>query len=139
MDIYEATQALLADAAYGANVTFIQLTYDEQTDTYQIPDYPAVTWIYSNMTPQVTHSGNSGLYSVLLDVELWGDLDDVAKYQAELTEAINAVRVTVENVVFTLILSEVRNIVDLGLDCKHTFMRFGGMVGVYEGGGDESR
>ena len=132
MDVYEATQALLAEAADGANVTYIQLTYDEQTDTYRIPDYPAVTWLYSNLVPIVTHSGSCGLYRVLLDVEIWGDLDDVAKYEKRIIAGVNAQRISVENVVFTVVLLESRDIVDLGIDCKHRFMRFTGMVEVRE-------
>ena len=132
MDIYEATQAVLAEAAEGANVTYIQLTYDEQTDTYQIPDCPAVTWLYSNLVPLVSHSGNTGLHNVLLDVEIWGSLDDIANYEKLILSALNARRKKVGNVIFTLILNESRDIVDLGIDCKHRFMRFGGMIGVYE-------
>ena len=132
MDIYEGTQAVLADAAPNANVTYIQLTYDEQTDSYIIPDYPAVTWLYSNLVPVVTHTGGSGLYRVLLDVEIWGSLEDVALYEKLITEAINAKRVKVENIVFTVIILESRDIVDLGIDCKHRFMRFNGMVEVHE-------
>lgn len=132
MDIYEGTQAVLADVAPNANVTYIQLTYDEQTDSYIIPDYPAVTWLYSNLVPVVTHTGGSGLYRVLLDVEIWGSLEDVALYEKLITEAINAKRVKVENIVFTVIILESRDIVDLGIDCKHRFMRFNGMVEVHE-------
>ena len=132
MNIYEATQALLTEAAQGANVTRIDLTYDEQTDTFLLPDYPAVTWLYSNLVPVVTHTGGSGLYRVLLDVEIWGSLEDVALYEKLITEAINAKRVKVENIVFTVIILESRDIVDLGIDCKHWFMRFNGMVEVHE-------
>ena len=133
MDIYEATQAVLADAtAPDANVTYIQLAYDEQTDSYIIPDYPAVTWLYSNLVPVVTHTGGSGLYRVLLDVEIWGSLDDVALYEKMITDVLNAKRVKVENVIFTVIIMESRDIVDLGIDCKHRFIRFNGMVEVRE-------
>ena len=131
MDIYEATQAILESAADGANVTYIQLTYDEKTDSYLLPELPAVTWLYSELVPQVSHSGNTGLFNVLLDVEIWGSLDNVAEYEKMITAALNAKRVTKENVVFTIILQDSRDIVDLGIDCKHRFMRFRGLVGVY--------
>ena len=132
MNIYEATQALLTEAAQGANVTRIDLTYDEQTDTFLLPDYPAVTWLYSNLVPQVTHCGPSPLNTVLLDVEIWGSLEDCAKYTDQLTEAISGKRIKVENVVFTINIFESRDVVDLGLNCKHWFMRFNGMVEVHK-------
>ena len=132
MDIYEATQAVLESAAVGANVTYIQLTYDEKTDSYLLPDLPAVTWLYSELVPEVSHGGNSGLFRVLLDVEIWGSLENVAKYEKMITAALNAKRVIKENVDFTIILQDSRDIVDLGIDCKHRFMRFRGLVGVRE-------
>jgi hypothetical protein len=139
MDIFEATQALLTDAAPGANVTRIDLTYDEATETFLLPDYPAVTWLYGNLVPQVSHSGPTGLNTVLLDVEIWGSLEDCAKYVDLLTKAICGRRVRVGNVIFTVNIFESRDIVDLGLDCKHWFMRFSGMVGVYEVEGKDGR
>lgn len=132
MDIYEATQSLLAGLAEGANVTYIQLTYDEKTDTFNIPDYPAVTWLYSNLVPIVSHDGGSGLYKVLLDVEIWGGLDDVVRYEKLITRGLNAKRAAVGGTEFTVILKDSRDIVDLGLDCKHRFMRFAGVVEVNE-------
>lgn len=128
MDIYEATQKALGDIAEGANVTYIQLTYDEKTDSFNIPDYPAVTWLYSNLVPVVSHDGCSGLFKVLLDVEIWGSLDDVARYEKLITRGLNAKRVCVENTTFTLVVKDSRDIVDLGLECKHRFMRFIGVV-----------
>ena len=132
MDIYEATQALLTEAAPEANVTYYLLTYDEQTDQFTLPEMPAVTYLYTNMTPIVTHDGNCGLFKVLLDIEVWGPLDTVSCDVSAILNTINAQRVTVENVIFTIVSQEVRDIYDIGLDFHHRFIRFSGIVEVGE-------
>lgn len=132
MDIFEATQSKLTKVAVGANVTHIDLTYDERTESFRIPECPAVTWLYSQMKPEVTHSGGSGLYRVLLDVEIWGSLDDVAEYEKDVLEALNARRAKEDNVIFTIIVDIAQDIVDVGLDCKHRLIRFSGMVQIKE-------
>lgn len=132
MDIYEATQALITEAAPEANVTYYLLTYDEQTDQFTLPEMPAVTYLYTNMTPVVSHSGNSGLFRVLLDVEVWGTLETVSKNVSEILDVVNAQRIEIQNVVFTLVSHEVRDIYDVGLNFHHRFIRFGGMVEIGE-------
>ena len=132
MDIYEATQALITEAAPEANVTYYLLTYDEQTDQFTLPEMPAVTYLYTNMTPVVSHSGNSGLFRVLLDVEVWGTLETVSKNVSEILDVVNAQRIEIQNVVFTLVSQEVRDIYDVGLNFHHRFIRFGGMVEIGE-------
>ena len=132
MDIYEATQALLTEAVPEANVTYYLLTYDEQTDQFSLPAFPAVTYLYSNLAPYVAHDGSSGLYRVSLDVEVWGTLEDVSKNADKVIEAINAQRVSVENVTYTVVAGEVRDIYDMGLDFHHRLIRFGGLVEVGE-------
>lgn len=132
MDIYEATQALLTEAVPEANVTYYLLTYDEQKDQFSLPAFPAVTYLYSNLSPYVSHDGSSGLYKVSLDVEVWGTLEDVSKIADKVIEAVNAQRANVENITFTVIAGEVRDIYDIGLDFHHRLIRFSGMVEVGE-------
>lgn len=139
MDIYEATQALLTEALPGANVTYYLLTYDEQREQFELPAFPAVTYLYSNQTAIVCQGYPTGLYRVMLDVEIWGALEDVSRLADDLNEAVNAKRITVENVVFTIIVQESRDIYDMGLDFHHRLMRFGGLVEIDEVEDDESR
>ena len=132
MDIYEATQALLTEAVPDANVTYYLLTYDEQTDQFSLPAFPAVTYLYSNLTPVVSHDGSSGLYRASLDIEVWGTLEDVSKNADLVIGAINAQRIDVENITFTVVAGEVRDIYDMGLDFHHRLIRFNGLVEVGE-------
>ena len=132
MDIYEATQALLSAAVQDANVTYYLLTYDEQKDQFDLPDFPAVTYLYSNLTPVVCQDGETGLFRVMLDVEVWGTLEDVSKNAGDILNAVNAQRITLQNVCFTIVAQEVRDIYDMGLDFHHRLIRFGGLVEIDE-------
>ena len=132
MDIYEATQALLTDAVPDANVTYYLLTYDEQTDQFALPEFPAVTYLFTNASPLVDHQGVTNIFRVTLDVEVWGTLEQVSENADAVLSAISAQRIEVENVVFTVVASEVRDIYDIGLDFHHRFIRFGGLIEVGE-------
>ena len=133
MDIYSATQIALEEAIGSKeNVAYIQLRYDEASDSFVLPEYPCVTWLYSNQTPIITQDGNTGLFRVQLDVEIWGELDEVALYEEMITEVLNAKRISIENVVFTLVIQNIQDIVDLAVEVKHRFIRFGGIVAVNE-------
>lgn len=133
MDIYEATQALLTEAVQEtANVTYYLLTYNEQKDQFELPEFPAVTYLYSNQTPLVAHDGSSGLLRVSLDVEVWGTLESVSQNAGAIMEEVNAQRIVVNNVAFTLVAQEVRDIYDMGLDYHHRLIRFGGLVEIDE-------
>ena len=139
MDIYEATQALLSEAVQDANVTYYLLTYDEQKDQFELPAFPAVTYLYANQNPLIDQGGVTGLFRVTLDVEIWGTLEDVTKYAGYILEDVSAQRITVENVVFTIVAQEVRDIYDMGLDFHHKLIRFGGLIQVDEESEDDSK
>ena len=131
MDIYEATQALLTEAAPGANVTHVLLQYNEQTDQFTLPAFPAVTYIYSSVKPIVNHDGGTNMIRVRLDVDVWGTLEEISRYSELINDAVNAKRVTVENVVFTIVVSpESRDIYDPYLDINHRALVFTGIVNV---------
>lgn len=132
MDIYEATQSLLTSAVPGVNVSAYVLTYDMDMQKYLLPDFPAVTYNYSGMTPIVSMDGSSSLYRVALDIEVWGDLEQNDANAKKVIEALNAKRVTVGNVEFTLVMTESRDIAELGLDFKRRYMRFGGLADIAE-------
>ena len=119
MDIYEATQAILtASVPDNVNVSAYVLTYDAELDKYLLPDFPAVTYNYNGVTPIVSMSGSANLYRVTLDVEVWGDLEQIAANAKLVIDAINAKRVTVGNVEFSIVMIESRDIAELGLDFK---------------------
>jgi len=130
MDIYEATQALLSEAVQDANVTYYLLTYDEQKDQFDLPDFPAVTYLFSNLAPVIDHDGTTGLFRVMIDVEVWGTLEDVSRLGGSLLDAVDAQRINVQNVCFTVVAQEVRDIYDMGIDFHHKLIRFGGLVEV---------
>ena len=132
MDIYEATQALLTDAVPSANVTYYLLTYDEQTDQFTLPALPAVTYLYNNVTPIVDQGGVSSLNRVSLSVDVWGTLEDVSANGSAVLEAVSGQRIEVENVVFTVVAIEVRDIYEVGLQFHHKSISFGGIVEVGE-------
>lgn len=138
MDVYEATQALLSEIVPDANVTYYLLQYNADKDQFELPAFPAVTYLYGNLTPIVTHEGASNLHRVSLDVEVWGDLETVSKNGTEIINELSGKRITVENVVFTVIATEVRDIYDMGLDFHHRFIRFGGLIDIGDTQ-DESR
>ena len=139
MDIYEATQKLLTDAVPGVNVSAYVLSYDADLDKFILPDFPAVTYNYSGLTPIVGQELSSNLFRVSLDIEVWGDLAQIAANAQKVTDALNARRVAVQNVEFTLVMMESRDIAELGLDFKRRYMRFAGLADVEAGGQDESR
>ena len=139
MDIYEATQTLLKSAVpENVNVSAYVLTYDAQIDKYLLPDFPAVTYNYYGVTPIVSMGGSSNLFRVTLDVEVWGDLEQIAANAKLVTDAINAKRVTVGNVEFGVVMIDSRDIAELGLDFKRRYMRFAGMVEIGEDNGQTS-
>lgn len=139
MDIYEATQAILKEAVpAGVNVSAYVLTYDAQIDKYLLPDFPAVTYNYYGLTPIVSMDGSSNLFRVMLDVEVWGDLEQIAANSKAVIDAINAKRVTVENVEFSIVMMDSRDIAELGLDFKRRYMRFAGLVEIGEENGPTS-
>lgn len=138
MDIYEATQTILTQTVPDANVSAYVLTYDEQKDQFLLPDFPAVTYNYAGVFPVVSHSGSSNLFRVNLDIEVWGDLEQNDVNANKVANALNAKRVTVENVEFTLVIMEATDIAELGLDFKRRRMRFAGLATVGEGHGETS-
>ena len=139
MDIYEATQTLLQSAVPAdVNVSAFVLSYDAEMDKYLLPDFPAVTYNYGTMTPIVSHDCSSSLYRVALETEIWGDLELVDKNAKLVMGALNAKRVKVSNVEFTLVMNDSRDIMELGLDFKRRFMRFVGLVSVEEEHGQSS-
>ena len=138
MDIYEATQTVLKQAVPGVNVSAYVLTYDELKDQFILPDFPAVTYNYAGIWPIVTQGGTTGLNRVNLDIEVWGDLAQIDTNAGKVSEALNAKRVTVGNVEFTLVCIEAQDIAELGLDFKRRRMRFTGLAEVREGHGETS-
>ncbi len=128
MDIYEATQTLLMTAVPEANVSSFVLKYDEVKEQFVLPDFPAVTYNYSAMTPVSAHDISGSLFRVNLDIEVWGDLEQIDINAKKVTEAINAKRITVNNVEFTLVMMESRDVAELGLDFKRRYMRFTGLA-----------
>ena len=131
MDIYEATQTLLEGAVpQGTNVSSFVLTYDEDKDQYNLPEFPAVTYNYSQLQPVVSHSGGSNLYRANLDVTVWGSLEDIDKNAEAVNAAVNAKRVTVNNVEFTLVCNSAQDVSDLGLSFKQRLLRFIGLAEV---------
>ena len=139
MDIYEATQTLLTSAVpENVNVSAYVLTYDEIKQQFILPDFPAVTYNFQTITPIVAFGESSDLYRVSLDVEIWGDLEQIDVNAKKVTKAVNAQRVTVGNVEYTLVVTETRDITELGLDFKRRFMRFSGLVEIGESGGETS-
>lgn len=133
MNIYEATQAILEEAVPTANVSAFILKYDTEKQQYILPDFPAVTWNYTGITPIVTHDGDTDLKRVVLEVEVWGNLEQIENNADAVAEGINAQRLIVENVVFTLVMTESTDIMEIGLDFKRRRMRFSGLIEV----GDE--
>ena len=135
MDIYEATQTLLQTAVPDVNVSAFVLTYDAETDKFQLPDFPAVTYHYQGITPIVSMDGSSSLHRITLDIEVWGDLEQIAVNAAKVSAALNAKRTEVGNVEFTLVMMDSRDFTELGLDFKRRLMRFTGLAEIGESNG----
>ena len=138
MDIYEATQTILMQAVPDASVSAYVLQYDETIQQFLLPDFPAVTYNYVGIVPVVSHGGSSDLFRVNLDVEVWGDLEQIDANAQKVTDALNAKRAAVGNVEFTVVCMEATDIAELGLDFKRRRMNFTGLVEVGEGHGETS-
>ena len=130
MDIYEAMQTLLTEAVPNANVSSFVLSYDEDKDQFVLPDFPAVTYNFSTVTPIVAHEETTNLFRIGLDIEIWGDLGQIAANSDRVIDAINARRIAIGNVEFTLVMIESRDVAELGLDFKRRYMRFTGLADV---------
>lgn len=129
IDIYTATQSILeATVPTGTNVSAYVLKYDTEKDQFVLPDFPAVTYNYANMTPLASFSGSSNLYRVELVVEVWGDLGQIDENSKLVENALNGQKVKVENVEFTVVMVQSQDITELGLDFKRRRMRFTGIV-----------
>ena len=129
IDIYTATQSILEGAVpAGTNVSAYVLKYDTEKDQFVLPDFPAVTYNYANMTPLASFSGSSNLYRVELVVEVWGDLGQIDENSKLVENALNGQKVKVENVEFTVVMVQSQDITELGLDFKRRRMRFTGIV-----------
>ena len=139
MDIYEATQTLLKQSVpENVNVSAYVLTYDMEMDKYLLPDFPAVTYNYYGVTPIVSMGGSSNLFRVTLDIEVWGDVEQIAANAQKVMDAINAKIVTVGNVEFSIVMIDSRDITELGLDFKRRYMRFTGIAEIGEEHGQTS-
>ena len=139
MDIYEATQTILTEAVpENVNVSAYVLTYDAELDKYLLPDFPAVTYNYFGIVPIVSMDGSADLFRVTLDVEVWGDLEQIAANAKKVIDAINAKRVSVGNVEFSIVMIDSRDITELGLDFKRRYMRFTGLAEIGEEHGQTS-
>ena len=138
MDIYEAAQTLLTQTVPDVNVSAYVLTYDENLDKFLLPDFPAVTYNYNGITPIVAHGITSKLFRITLDIEVWGDLEQIAQNADRVTDALNAKRTAVGNVEFTLVMMESRDIAELGLDFKRRYLRFTGLAEIGEEHGQTS-
>lgn len=139
MDIYEATQSILtASVPENVNVSAYVLTYDAEMDKYLLPDFPAVTYNYYGITPIVSMSGSSNLFRITLDIEVWGDLEQIAANAQKVMDAINAKTVKVGNVEFSIVMIESRDIAELGLDFKRRYMRYTGLAEIGEEHGQTS-
>ena len=129
IDIYTATQSILEGAVpAGTNVSAYVLKYDTEKDQFVLPDFPAVTYNYANMTPLASFSDSSNLYRVELVVEVWGDLGQIDENSKLVENALNGQKVKVENVEFTVVMVQSQDITELGLDFKRRRMRFTGIV-----------
>lgn len=135
MDIYEATQSLLQTAVPNVNVSAYVLTYDAETDKFSLPEFPSVTYNYQAMTPIISMTGGSNLYRIALDVEVWGDLEQIDANAKKVSGALNAKRTAVGNVEFTLVMMDSRDVAELGLDFKRRLMRFSGLAEIGESNG----
>ena len=135
MDIYEATQSILTTAVPGANVSAYLLSYDEAKDQFILPEFPAVTYNYANISPIVTHGAETNLYRINLDIEVWGDLGQVDENARKVSEILNAKRTAVGNVEFTLVCMESQDLTELGLDFKRRRMRFAGLAEIGDSNG----
>jgi len=138
MDIYEATQSLLTAAVPNVNVSAYVLTYDAELDKFLLPDFPAVTYNYNGITPIVSTIGSGELHRITLDVEVWGDLEQIAANANKVVDALNAKRVPVGNVEFSVVMIDSRDITELGLDFKRRYMRFTGLAEIGEEHGQTS-
>lgn len=132
MDIYEATQTILQTAVPNVNVSAFVLTYDAETDKFQLPEFPSVTYNFQGITPIISMTGESNLYRIVLDVEVWGSLEQIEVNAKKVSGALNAKRAAVGNIEFTLVQIESRDIAELGLDFKRRLMRFSGLAEIGE-------
>ena len=128
MDIYEATQTMLTNAVPNVNVSAFVLTYDESKDQFVLPDFPAVTYNYAGIFPIVAMDTDADLFRIELDVEVWGNLEQISANAEAVRSMLNAKRLTINNVTFTVVMIEAQDITELGLDFKRRKMRFAGLA-----------
>ena len=129
MDIYQATQALLSGAAGdGVNTVYLGLEYDALKEQWELPTAPAVTWLYDELTPQMTTDGPSGLYTARLSIDIWAPLETADRVNRAIAAEIAGKPRTLEGVTFTLVPETAQDVAEVNLPTKHIYVKYKGII-----------
>lgn len=125
MDIFEAVRNFLIQ--FCPEVIHVMFPFREELMGYE-GVVPAITYEFVNVANQVTHSGDSGIRKVTLDINLWGNLDDVVPMRDGISDVLNGKRIDLSGFEFTVVEKLAQDIFEPNVTFRRILMRYEGVV-----------
>ncbi len=124
---YEAFEAVLKEVLpgvliYQANMPFVKM------DEMARAAVKAVTYLFFQDTERVTTSGASGVHDVLIEVNLFGPLEEIDRMAQILNGALLHQEVESENWCFALNIKDKKDIWDPNIKAKRLWIQYKGLM-----------
>ena len=85
MDIFEAIKVFLTQ--FCPDVSHVMFSFRQERMQYE-GAIPAITYEFVDMANSTTHSRASGIRKIKLDINLWGDLNDIVPMRDGISAAL---------------------------------------------------
>ena len=125
MDIFQAVKTFLEQ--FCPEVVHVMFPFRKEPIRYE-GTVPAITYEFVNVSNQVTHSGDSGIRKVTLDINLWGNLDDIVPMRDGISDVLNGKRIDLSGFEFTVVEKLVQDIFEPNVTFRRILMRYEGVV-----------
>lgn len=125
MDIFEAVKAFLIQ--FCPDVDHVMFPFKMEQMRYE-GVVPGITFEFVNMANQVTHSGGTMVRKITLDINLWGNLDDIVPMRDGISNALNGKRIDLSGFEFTVVEKLAQDIFEPNVTFRRILMRYEGVV-----------
>lgn len=125
MDIYEAVKAFLIQ--FCPDVDHVMFPFKMEQMRYE-GVVPGITFEFVNMANQATHSGGTAVRKITLDINLWGNLDDIVPMRDGISDVLNGKRIDLSGFEFTVVEKLVQDIFEPNVTFRRILMRYEGVV-----------
>lgn len=126
---HEAFESILKETLPGvlvfqANMPFVKM------DELAKASVKTVTYLFFTDRPRVTTSGASGVHDVVIEVNVFGQLDEIDKMAAALNSVFLDDDVTADRWTFSLVVDQdgQKDIWEPGIKAKRVFIRYRGLM-----------